>query len=238
MADAKSKKHTFEVVAGTRGRWGHADGPLCSSKFDCPLGLCRWRDSIIVAGGSEFVIRQIDGVVGIPIGCLPRETKGSAPVSAEQLAASIMAAALILPKEMAAIIAEYAYLRIGVRTIAGKKPQAKGCADGHALREAQFGSVTSVAIDESDPVAGPQLIICDRGNHRICGLNTRTEQVTTIAGDAKGGSGNEDGPVSTARMTDPFAVAVAPSTGVIFVTEGVSRRATPPTALIAPYRVH
>jgi hypothetical protein len=94
----------------------------------------------------------------------------------------------------------------------------------HALREAKFTLPTAVSMDESDPVAGPQLIICDYGNHCIRSLNMRTEQVTTIAGGIRG---YWDGPAVAAQFQHPNRLAVVPSTGVIFVVEQVRHRPLP-----------
>jgi hypothetical protein len=121
-----------------------------------------------------------------------------------------------LPPELSALIAAFAH-SFRVRTVAGD-PNFSGLRDGHALREAKFQSVTSVAMDESDPAAGPQLILCDSGSHRIRCLDLRSEQVTTIAGSRILKAGHKDGPALDALFVKPMGVAVAPS-GVIFVAE-------------------
>jgi hypothetical protein len=72
-----------------------------------------------------------------------------------------------------------------------------------------------VALDTSDPVAGPQLIINEPLSRRICSLNVRSQTVTTLI---EHDSGFVDGPVSAARFSHPCALAVAPN-GVCFVTD-------------------
>jgi hypothetical protein len=98
---------------------------------------------------------------------------------------------------------------MAVRTIAGLS---SGAMDGHALREAKFNGPTAVALDDTDPVAGPQLIIAD-GDRLIRCLNLRSEQVTTIAG-------NVNGPAREALFAGPTGLGVSRS-GVLFVAEQV-----------------
>jgi hypothetical protein len=212
---------TIELVAGC-GEGGHADGPLHLSRFTHPTHLCRWGDQLIVSDFATHSIRLIDGVSSITpftTSQAKAENVDSGGVSsyAARISTRIVAAVPVLLKELAAIIAEYAR-PIGVRTIAGD-PNQKGARDGHALRHAQFNSPSGVAIDESDPVAGPQLIIGDYDNHCIRCLNLRTEEVTTIAGHERI-TGHVDGPAHKAKFGAPLGLVVAPN-GVIFVTEQV-----------------
>jgi hypothetical protein len=83
------------------------------------------------------------------------------------------------------------------------------------MREATFGTPCAFAMDETDPVAGPQLLISDSTRNRIRSFHLRTAQVTTVAGDSTSGA-HIDGVACDARFYAPRGLAVAPS-GVILV---------------------
>jgi hypothetical protein len=143
----------------------------------------------------------------------------------------IMTAIPALPNELARLMAQYAHvISRGSRIIAGVSGSA-GHADGPALFGALLRGPTAIAIDDTDPVAGPQLIIGD--NSAVRSLNLRTEMVTTIAGS------DLDGPASRARFDSVYGIAVAPN-GVLFVVDRQNvcvRRISPvrsATAVVAP----
>jgi hypothetical protein len=207
-ANHKEPACTLDVLAGAPGKSGHVDGPLPVGRLSSPTHVCLYGASLIVADYGSHTIRliDIDGVGG---------RTGAA------VAALIVDAAPILPKELAAIIAEY-MRSAGMRTIAGI-PRRNGLVDGPALTEAKFKMPFAVAVDDTDPVAGPQLIISDYGNHCIRCLNFRSEQVSTLAGDRNGKFGHANGPAHAALFYHPNGLAVAPS-GVIFVAEQVRTR--------------
>lgn len=75
---------------------------------------------------------------------------------------------------------------------------------------AKFSNIQDIAIDASN-----NLYIGDGGNFRIRKV-TPTGVVTTIAGT--GSSGGNDGPVATARIRMPAALAVDPS-GTVYFSE-------------------
>jgi hypothetical protein len=112
-----------------------------------------------------------------------------------------------LSKELIAIVAEYAR-PFGVRTIVGT-PKVAGFVDGHALREAKFEWPSGVAIDDTDPVAGPQLIISDWGDNAIRCLNLRSEH--TIAGDSRCVGDHRDGPARAALFNSPIGLSPPPA---------------------------
>jgi hypothetical protein len=124
----------------------------------------------------------------------------------------IMTAIPALPKELAQLIAQCAQNIGRIRTIAGV-PGKRGRADGPALSGALFDNPSGIAIDTTDPMTGPQLIIGDNGVVRC--LNLRTEMVTTIVGGGLGG--RCDGPASRARFALVYGVAVAVNRAVFVV---------------------
>jgi hypothetical protein len=76
----------------------------------------------------------------------------------------------------------------------------------------------AVALDESDGVAGAQLLICDSDHHRIAALNPRTGHVSTV------------GQLSVAGFRDGFAEEAelnAPSRSLSLRTATYSSRTAP-----------
>jgi hypothetical protein len=137
----------------------------------------------------------------------------------------IMTAIPVLPKELARVIAQYAHVIGRSRTVAGV-PGVWDYKDGPAL-SALFRSPSCVALDTTDPVAGPQLMIGD--SYAVRCLNLRTEMVTTIAGGDE--QGRADGPASRARFHSVVHIVVA-SNGVLLVADNGMR----PSAASVPRR--
>jgi len=92
-----------------------------------------------------------------------------------------------------------------VSTVAGGTP---GYLDG-PLAAARFNGPRSIAVD---PATG-DLIVADSDNHRIRRISGT--QVTTVAGD--GTSGFADGPVASARFSEPEGLVV--ESGKIYVVD-------------------
>jgi hypothetical protein len=158
-------------------------------------------------------IHAVDGVLGCDWSV---RTKGVGTVNDFETAlrAALLTAIPVVPKELARVMAQYARPSPGVRTIAGAHHHS-GFVDGHALREAKFSGTTGIAVDTSDLLAGPQLIVGDHTYGLIRCLNLRTEMVTTIAGMHSAASA-VNGPALQVGFNAPYGIAVAPN-GVIFV---------------------
>jgi hypothetical protein len=189
------------VVAGDRER-GHADGALNACQFRSPIGLCRYGDSLFVADFENRTIRVVEGVLGVADPLTNSKLTG-----AEYEARLIMTAIPALPKELAQLMAQYMHVIGRTRTIVGIQGT-----DTASLRPG------AIAVDNTDPLAGPQLIIGDGVAVRC--LNLRTEMVTTIAGGDE--TGRADGPASRARFDSLYDFAVG-SNGAIFVADRCSR---------------
>jgi hypothetical protein len=181
-------------VAGT-GERDHTgtDGALDVCTFREPIALCRWGGSLIVADRDNYTIRLVEGVLGVTD--LLTDSKLAGAEFEAHAVPLIMTAIPVLPTELARLMAQYAQLLSGTRTIAGL-PGKSGRVDGSALSGALFRAPASVALDTTDPVAGPQLMIGE--DHAVRCLNLRTEMVATIAGD--GSTGRSDGPASRAIL--------------------------------------
>jgi hypothetical protein len=120
-------RYSLELVAGAPGSSpDHADGPLLLSRFHFPMGLCLWRDQLLVADSCTQTVRSIEGVVTVPTGRL-RTVAGLE--DGEVLVRRVMKAVRILPRELAAIVAGYRVSR-GVRTVVGALERVPVALDG------------------------------------------------------------------------------------------------------------
>jgi hypothetical protein len=133
-----SASRPLEVLAGKAWNDGHKDGALETARLNGTRAVCMWGP-----GGHLFVADYASHTI--------RCVHYRGADRAEHLIAPIAAAVSVLPKELTAIIADYAHVPFGVRTIAGT-PDKSGAVDGHALRAATFNQPTSLAIDDSDPI--------------------------------------------------------------------------------------
>jgi hypothetical protein len=129
-------------------------------RHSCALtlaGLCGVR--------SNNVIRCISGVMGVSAGQLAYGEAASdgRDAAVERLVGLILTAAPALLKELARVVADYARSVAGVHTIV------KDPIGGPTIQVARkLLGPSATAIDESDPVAGPQLLISEYYNGRIC----------------------------------------------------------------------
>jgi hypothetical protein len=96
-----------------------------------------------------------------------------------------------------------------------------GFADSSCRGVVKLNEPTCVALDTSDPVAGPQLMIGEDTGGRVQCLSLRTSVMTTVAGVSSAeGSFSFDGPASSARFTSICDIVVAPN-GVLFVEDAI-----------------
>ncbi len=207
----------IEVVAGT-GERGSTDGALGVCEFRQPRGLCRFGDSLIVAERGNHTLRMVEGVLGVDDPMAESKAHFDMLDYEARVVPLLMETIGVLPKELARLMAQYAR-HVGGRThtIAGAW-RVKDPDGGPALYCAHFNDPSHVALDATDPVAGPQLIVAEFNGRRVRCLNMRTRMVTTIAGVGLPMSEHVDGPASQAQFGCLGGIAVAPS-GVLFVAD-------------------
>jgi hypothetical protein len=109
----------LEVVAGALCAGAYFDGTLHAARLYSPSGLCLWGDRLIFTQYLTHSIRLVAGVVGQPNpfpASAEADHKGA--VNAKHVIALVARSAGLLPKELSAIIAEYAHSPLEVGTIA------------------------------------------------------------------------------------------------------------------------
>jgi hypothetical protein len=230
----RSSALVVERVAGTK-ELGDADGALKECQFAYPIALCRYGDSLFVAEQLNRSIRAVEGVLGVANPLANSKVTGTEFEA--RAVPLIMTAIPVLPKELARLMAQYAQNIGRIRAIAGVPGERGSGAGGPALSGAPlFDSPSGIAVDTTDPMAGPQLIIGDR--YRVRCLHLRTEMVTTIAGGSDWGYA--DGPASRALFGSPCDIPVAPPNGALFVVDRTNRciRRISRISRISPVKAH
>jgi sugar lactone lactonase YvrE len=104
-----------------------------------------------------------------------------------------------------------------IRTIAGNGT-AGFAGDGGLATSASLHAPRGMALDASG-----NLHIADRYNHRIRRVDARTNIITTIAGSDKSGFAGDGGPATSARLNEPFGVALD-SSGNIYIADYLNYR--------------
>jgi hypothetical protein len=215
---APSSGAVMERVAGVANRIKQSpDGPLNRCLFYHPMGLCRFGDVLFVADYMHYTIRELHGVLGVHP--LPAGSDDPAVLAAEFEASAVPLITAAIPPmipELARVVAQYACSGGFVRTIAGQTGTS-GSTDGLALGCALFSSPTAVAMDMTDPVAGPQLLMGEMSGAIRC-LHLRTHQVSTLVKGLRDIKSNTDGPASKARILNARGLEVAPN-GAVFVAD-------------------
>jgi hypothetical protein len=217
----------MEVVAGM-GAPGVCDGALHECEFGNVYALCRYGDALFVAEVNSRLVKQIDGVLGVADPMADSKLSHSADSgTAGLLERTLCEAVPSLPKELARVMVQYAFRKSGVRTICGSTPvqplpaaPGTGTVPSSAAGALLPTELAAMALDDTDPVAGPQLLV--GGTHGpLCALSLRTRTVTVVTADASDGPETRlhvDGPASQARFGGIHGIAVAPN-GVLFVSD-------------------
>jgi len=86
------------------------------------------------------------------------------------------------------------------------------------LLESEFNSPTDVAINQSNSA---ELFVADFANHCVRKISLTTGRVTTFAG-GPGLYGDEDGPLSTAKWSNPISVLA--KGGIVYVADEISHK--------------
>src|SRR5262249_41975979 len=90
--------------------------------------------------------------------------------------------------------------------------------DGVPASTASLNNPSGIALD-----AAGNLLIADRGNHRVRRVDAVTKVITTIAGDGNAGFAGDNGPATTAQFNSPSDVAVD-AAGNIYITDYFNNR--------------
>jgi len=205
------------TLAGTAGLFGSADGAGAAARFNFPLGLAvDASGNVFVADAKNSVIRRIT-----PAGAVT--TYAGAPSQFGSADGPATSARFFLPYGVAidgdgnlyvADSGNHTIRKITaagvVSTLAGSAMQS-GFVDGTGSA-ARFNSPWGISVDRSGV-----LFVSDNQNNVIRRV-TAAGVVSTLAGNATGSSGAQDGAGGAARFDQPRGLTVD-GAGNIFVTD-------------------
>lgn len=189
------------TFAGACGRREHRDGAKHVARFESPVGLAVDRAGVVlVADGTS--LRRISG----------NEVTTVVPVWSPATTSDATAAtqfSSVVDVEIGStgdvwLIDRNSVRKIGhdgVITTAAGDVAAEGDADGSGA-SARFRQPSRLAT-----LPNGDIVVADKGNHRIRRVTT-DGVVTTIAG---GAAGSDDGVLAVARFRAPHAVAAGPN---------------------------
>jgi sugar lactone lactonase YvrE len=206
-----------EIVAGTAGRAGYADGSGAQALFNGPIGVAVGNDgSIFVADTYNDRIRAIDtnGNVRTLAG---GSEQGFADALTGEQARFDTPCGIAVTLDGALLVADTGNHRLrrveqngSVRTIAGTGEAM--VSDG--ISDASFNEPTGIAV-ASD---GTIYVADARGSAlRLCASGV-APQVSTLAGGK--GAGFQDGALAGARLNRPTGIALAPDGTILFADSG------------------
>ena len=90
--------------------------------------------------------------------------------------------------------------------------------DGGSAERATLGGPAGVAVD-----AAGNLFIADFGNHRVRRVDADTGVITTVAGTGTAGFGGDDGPATSAALSQPSSVSVD-AAGNLYIADTLNNR--------------
>ena len=211
------------VVSTAAGTGEFGDGrPAVTAQLSDPTGVAAdGAGNLFIADSSDHRIRKVDssGVIGTVAG------GGVLGVFDFGDGRPAVDAQLRSPTGVAAdgagnpLIAEEGSHRIRkvdsagvISTVAGGGFGGGFGGDGGPAVDAQLSSPTGVAADEAG-----NLLIADRGNHRIRKVDS-AGVISTVAGSGERGFGGDDGPAADAQLSAPYSVA-ADGAGNLFIAD-------------------
>ena len=199
---------------------GSTDGTGTGASFSLPSAVAVIPSSgvIVVADSGNHRIRLVTpaGVVTTLAG----SGQGSADGTGTGASFNFPTGVAVIPSSGVIVVGDHVNHRIRLVTPAGVVTTLAGSgtgafADGTGVA-ASFNNPTGVAVTSSGDI-----VVGDVSNQRIR-LITPAGVVTTLAGQTDAGSADGTGPA--ASFTNPYGVAVVPSTGNIVVTDNTTHR--------------
>lgn len=208
------------TVAGTGAAgFGGDDGPATNAQLNRPIGVTvDGIGNLFIADSDNHRIRKVNtsGIITTIAGLGGAGFSGDGgPATSARLNSPFGAA---VDGEDNLWIVDYSNHRIRkvdtngiITTVAGTGSFGFN-GDGIPATNAQLWAPFGVAVDRAG-----NLFIADRNNHRIRKVDTKGI-IATVAGTGIRGFGGDDGPATSARLFEPFGVAVDEA-GNLFIAD-------------------
>ncbi|MEV0924497.1 RICIN domain-containing protein [Streptomyces spongiicola] len=223
-ADGGNSAPPISTVAGTGVAGSHGDhGPAVSAQLNRPSGIAVDGTGSLYVADYSHRVRKItsDGTISTVAGTGVAGFGGDGGPAAS--------AQLNYPRGLAVDGADAVYIADGnnhrvrkitpdgtISTVAGTGSVGFG-GDGGPATSARLHTPLSVAVDGAG-----DLYIADHGNHRIRKV-TADGTISTVAGTGAAGFSGDGGPAASARLHNPYAVAVD-GTGDLHVADCGNQR--------------
>ncbi|MEV0963164.1 RICIN domain-containing protein [Streptomyces sp. NPDC049910] len=223
-ADGENSVPPISTVAGTGVAGPHGDhGPAVSAQLNRPSGIAVDGTGSLYIADYSHRVRKItsDGRISTVAGTGAAGFGGDGGPAAS--------AQLNYPRGLAVDGADAVYIADGnnhrvrkimsdgtISTVAGTGA-AGFSGDGGPATAARLHTPLSVAVDSTG-----NLYIADYGNHRIRKITT-DGTISTVAGTGAAGFSGDGGPPASARLNNPYAVAVDGAGGLCIADCGNQR---------------
>ena len=194
------------------GRRGHADGPLAEARLDEPQGLAWAADGALwICDVRNHALRRADLSSGRLTTVAGTGTMGHVPIAGPSRA---RATALRSPWDLIPIGDRLAVCLAGSHQLGAFDPAA-GTVDllaGDGREALVDGPARACCYAQPSGLArhGDTLFVADSETSAIRALDLATGETRTLVGEGLFDFGHTDGPLATARLQHPLAVAALP----------------------------
>jgi len=221
--DASGQATMFAGASAVGGFSGDG-GPAASASLDTPVGVAvDSAGNVYIADLANQRIRKVNAATGVITTVAGNGTKGFSGDGGPAVNASLNdPRGVAVDSAGNVFIADFVNQRVRkvdatgeITTVAGNGTQGFN-GDGVLAVNANLNDPRAVAVDSAG-----NLYIADQSNRRVRKVDA-AGVITTVAGNGVGGFTGDDGPATSARLGNPFGVAV--STGNLYIADRTNQR--------------
>jgi sugar lactone lactonase YvrE len=211
------RSNTMTTIAGIGPSAVYGDnGPATAAPLSYPERIAVDRaGNLIFADSRNHKVRKVDRATGTITTVAGTGQSGYAGNNGPASAALLdLPSGVAIDGEGNVYITEAFRVRkitaaTGIITTVAGASQGNG-GDGGLATLAQLNNPTGIALD-----ADGNLLIADRGNHKVRRIDARTQIITTVAGTGAEGFSGDNGPASACQLSNPNGVAVDASRNLL-----------------------
>ncbi|HET6881662.1 MAG TPA: MBG domain-containing protein [Pirellulales bacterium] len=181
---------------------------------------------LFIADYGNHIVREVDHATGVITTVAGNGTAGysgdGGAATAAELSSPVDVAVFggnLFICDLANVIREVNLTTGVITTVAGNGTRGFS-GDGGAATAAELAAPQGIAFDSAG-----DLFIADNFNYRVREVDHATGNITTVAGNGSFGFASGDGGAATAAtIGEPYAVAVDPSSGDLFIADTISNK--------------